>query len=155
MSRKIVINVDCCRGPELGKLSWLLQVGQAAFRFKVSRKEKIRMQINEEQKVSGTVQPVTAAGHPAPIDGTPAWEIDPVEGNPIATLEVDATDPKKASFTALALPDGTLALTTQVRCRFDADLGDGVREIVAIGELTVVQAEAATAEVVFGAAEPQ
>lgn len=136
------------------RVRWTFDFGggtKLAFRFE--REERFHMQLNTEQKVRGTLAPVTAGGNPAPVQN-PRWEADDVAGAPIVTATPDSGNPLVCEFLALALPDGTTPLTTQVRCRFDADLGDGVRELIAIGEITVVPAEAIIGTVAFGTPEP-
>ena len=105
------------------------------------------VEMSEEQVVSAEVKPVTAKGNPATVDGEVAWSVSDAT---VVTLEVDPSDSKKAKFTALA---GEGVRPCDVTAEFDADLGDGVRTITAIGQIVVKDAEAQTAEVVFGQPE--
>lgn len=106
------------------------------------------MLLNTEQKVRATLAPLTAGGNAAPVENV-RWEAD--EG----PLAVEVSDnPLVCDFRALPLADEN-PVTMQVRCLFDADLGAGVREMVAIGEITVVPAEAVIASIAFGTPEPQ
>jgi hypothetical protein len=99
--------------------------------------------INTEQKVKVTVAPKTAGGHDAPIDGGVTFTSD----NPdIASIEV--IDNLSAFVHGVAI--GAALITAE----FDADMGDGVRDITATGAIEVVAAEAATAEIVFADPEP-
>lgn len=106
--------------------------------------DNLVMRITSEQKVKVTVAPKTAGGHDATIDGDVAFtssddtvaRIDPIDGS---SCYVTAVGPGAA----------------QISASFDADLGEGVREITASGALEVVAAEADTAEIVFGDAEQQ
>ena len=105
------------------------------------------VEMNEEQVVSAEVKPLTAKGNPAEIDGDVAWSVsDPS----VVSMEVDPADSKKAKFTALA---GEGVRPCDVVAEFDADLGDGVREITAIGQIVVKDAEAQTADIAFGQPE--
>lgn len=111
------------------------------------------MNVTTEQQVRGTLAPLTAGGNPAPVQN-PRWEIDEPPTGPLFALTVEPTNPLICDFRGLTLPDGVTPLTVQVRCRFDADLGEGVRELLAIGELTLVPAEAVIGNVAFGTPTP-
>lgn len=98
--------------------------------------------ITTEQRVSVTVQPKTAAGNPARIDGAVEWtSTDPN----VATVQ--STGPMSAMVVSVG-PG-----VTQILATFDADLGEGVRAVEMSGALEVVEAEAVTAEIVFGTPE--
>lgn len=114
------------------------------------------MLLNTEQKVRATLAPLTAGGNAATVEN-PRWEADDVDGEPTLTVTPDPGNALVCDFAALPLPAGTgeTGLTTQVRCIFDADLGDGVREFTAVGEITVVPAEAVLGTISFGTPEPQ
>lgn len=85
-------------------------------------------------------------GNPANVDGAPAWTV-----SNSSIVEVVATeDPNIFVIRAT----GTLG-TSQVTVTADADLGDGVREILATEDITVVAAEAVNATIVFGAPREQ
>lgn len=138
------------------RVRWTLSVpGGTTVSFRFEREERFRMQLNTEQKVRATLAPLTAGGRPATVEN-PRFEADDVNGAPIVAVTPDPGNPLIAEFKALPLPEGTgeTGLTTQVRCRFDADLGEGVRELVAVGEITVVPAEAVIGTISFGAPEP-
>jgi len=98
--------------------------------------------ITIEQRVRVTVQPITAAGNPAPIDGSVAFtSSDPT------VASVEAIDANSAYVTAQDLG------AAQIIAVFDADLGEGVRTIESTGAIEVVAAEAVGAEIVFGTPE--
>lgn len=130
--------------------------GGPTMSFRFEREERFRMLLNTEQKVRATLNPITAGGNPAPVQN-PTWEADDVNGAPIVAVTPDPGNALVCEFRALPLPEGapTSGLTTQVRCRFDADLGTGVRELLAVGEITVVPAEAVIGTIAFGTPEQQ
>lgn len=95
------------------------------------------------QKVTGSVSFMDRHGNPAPVDGKPVW----TNSDEAIVSMVVAEDGLSAEFTALSL--GTVSIT----CDADADLGEGVKSIVATGALSVLPAEAVSAEIKFS--EPQ
>ncbi len=100
--------------------------------------------ITNEQRVLVTVAPKTAAGNPAPIDGAVIFRSsDP------AVAVVEPVD--EGSAFVIAVAPGV----AQITAAFDADLGEGVRNVTASGALEVVAAEAVTGEIVFGEPELQ
>lgn len=101
-----------------------------------------RMRITNEQQVGFTVEPKTAAGNAAPIDG----EIE-VSSSDEAVCTVEKTGPNAGLVKAVG-PG-----VAQIFASFDADLGEGVRAVEMSGAIEVVQAEAETAEIVFGTPE--
>jgi hypothetical protein len=139
---------DCAEWPRaIGSARWAWSCEQFRVSVVIKQGEKLMVEMSEEQVVSAEVAPVTAKGNPATIDGDVVWTVsDPS----VVTLEVDASDSKKAKFTALA---GDGVRPCDVTAEFDADLGDGVRTITAIGQIVVKDAEAQTAEITFGQPE--
>lgn len=98
--------------------------------------------ITNEQQITVTVAPKTAAGRDARIDGAVEWmSTDP------AVATVRSTGPLSG------LVESVGPGVTQIIATFDADLGDGVRPIEMSGALEVVEAEAVTAEITFGTPE--
>jgi hypothetical protein len=95
--------------------------------------------ITNEQQVSVEVRPLTQAGRPARIDGAVEWASS---NTSVAT--VTSTGPMSALVVSVG-PG-----VTQISAVFDADLGEGVRPVEMTGALEVVEAEAVTAEIVFG-----
>ena len=86
-----------------------------------------------EQKVLVTLNPVTAAGNPATLDGAPVWSV--VEGD--CTLEVSADG------LSCYLVSGAAGVVNQVSVTADADLDAGeVREISELIVYAVVAPEA-------------
>ncbi len=98
--------------------------------------------INTEQRVLVSVNPLTAGGNPAPIDGSVNFT-----SSDESVARIDQVSPTSAYVTAVGLG------AAQIGASFDADLGEGVRTIELSGALEVVPAEADRGEIVFG--EPE
>lgn len=88
--------------------------------------------ITNEQKVNCKINPKTAAGHDAPLDGVPTWEV--TSGD--ATVEV-AEDGKSAF-----LISGDSASESKIMITADAKIGEGVTTIQQEISLIVTLAEA-------------
>jgi hypothetical protein len=90
---------------------------------------------------------VDAAGNPAVIDGEVVWtSSDPA----IADVVVDAADSAKATVRAVG-PTGQAQITANA----DADLGEGIRQIVTPMDVTVAAGEAVAGTISpVGPAEP-
>lgn len=102
--------------------------------------------ITVDQQINGSVAFTDRNGNPAVVDGVPAWSSsDPA---------VLAVTPADDGMSALVVPVGPLG-TAQVSVRADADLGEGVREIIGTADVEVVAGEAVAAVVTFGAPEPR
>lgn len=78
-----------------------------------------------------------AKGNPAQVQGNPTWATD----KPDVLDVVDNGD-----GTATVTPVGPLG-TAQVTCTADADLGDGVKELVLLGDVEVIAGEAVAGQV--------
>ncbi len=100
--------------------------------------------ITNEQKIPVTVQPATAAGNPANIDGVPTFEV--IEGD--ATIELIDGQPNSAY-----LVSGAADVVSTIKVSADADLGEGVSTIEELVTLNVVAASANTLGVTAGAPE--
>lgn len=86
-----------------------------------------------EQKVLISLNPTTAAGNPATVDGAPVWSV--IEGD--CTLEV------AADGLSCYLVSGAANVVNQVTVNADADLDEGeVREISELIIYAVVAPEA-------------
>lgn len=86
-----------------------------------------------EQKVLISLNPTTAAGNPATLDGAPVWSV--IEGD--CTLEV------AADGLTCYLVSGAANIVNQVSVSTDADLDEGeVREISELIVYAVVAPEA-------------
>jgi hypothetical protein len=77
---------------------------------------------------------VDARGNPATIDGAVSWESSDVS---IIVVGVDPND----STICRATPVGSIG-QVQISATCDADLGDGVRELITLCEIEVVGGEA-------------
>jgi hypothetical protein len=87
-----------------------------------------------DHSVSMQVGYTDSRGNPATIDGEVAWESsDPS----IIMAEVDETDSTKCR----AVPVGTLG-QVQITATVDADIGEGVRELITTCDIKVVGGEA-------------
>lgn len=91
----------------------------------------LELTITNEQKVQVTLNPVTATGKPARLDGAPTWAITSGPG----TLDV-ASDGLSAF---LISPDEDLS-DTVYQVTADADLGSGVVEVADAVTLKTVHA---------------
>jgi len=98
--------------------------------------------ITSDEKINAILAPLTAAGNPASVDGTPVWTV--VSGD--ATL-VPATDGLSCYLVSGSVGNSVITVTA------DADLGAGVTEITDTIDLAVVSAQASSLGLSFGAAE--
>jgi hypothetical protein len=88
--------------------------------------------LTDEQKVTLTLQPTTAKGKIAPVQGIPAWSIS----NPIVLSLTIAPDGMSAVATSLAVGSGVVSALA------DADLSAGVSQISGSLAIQVVPAMA-------------
>lgn len=107
---------------------------------------KMAVVLTVSQKVSASITPVDAKGNPAPIDGVPAWS----SSNPDIASVVPAED----GLSAVIVATGVVG-DTQVSVSADADLGEGVTQIVAIGDLSIRPDQAVALSLNFGTPEAQ
>lgn len=77
---------------------------------------------------------VDAHGNPATVDGAVAWNSS---NDTVATVAVDAQDSTKCTVTSA----GAIG-STQVTATADADLGQGVRELTTLLDITTIAGEA-------------
>ena len=98
--------------------------------------------ITNEQKVLVIVQPLTAAGNPAPVDGSAQFTVTS------GTCTLDQVDALSAYIVSGAEPGDST-----VQMQVDADLGAGVVPVLDTVLVHVVSASAASLEVVVGAPE--
>lgn len=96
-------------------------------------------------ELTATVHPKTKSGADAQVQN-PAWSID---SNAVGELIPDSGNPLSAS---IELNGGVGSM--QVRCDMDADLGDGIENLVAIGQIDVLPGKAIVAEMTFEAKAP-
>src|SRR5262245_35247993 len=90
--------------------------------------------LQDDKKVDVQVSYVDSKGNPAKVDGDVAWTSS---DDSIVTVTVDPTDSSKASIAA-AGPLGQAQVTSVA----DADLGDGIRNIMTLFDVEVVAGEA-------------
>lgn len=105
----------------------------------------LSLKITNEQKINVTITPVTAAGKPAKLDGTPTWEV--ISGS--STLVV-AADGLSADLVSADDPGDT-----QILVKADADLGQGVVEVSDTIALTVEGALATSLGLAAGQPVPK
>lgn len=91
------------------------------------------------------MQPLDAKGNPAPVDNVAQWQT----ANPDVVRLVEASDGVTCMCMAVALGD------TQVSCTADADLGEGVRPITGLLDVSIRAAEAVSMGIVAGTPEEQ
>jgi Bacterial Ig-like domain (group 2) len=140
MSKQIVINLGCCRKKKCKP--WKRFVFRWATGIQ-SFVEGYMARITTEEQVAVSVEPKTAAGRPAAIDGDVVWSSD---NENVAT--VTSTGPNSAMVKSVAKGAAVISAV------FDADLDVGeLREIILTGAIEVVDAEAVTGELVFGTPE--
>lgn len=100
--------------------------------------------LSDVQKISLSINPVTAAGNPAPVDGVPAWSSsDPA----ILTVTASAD-----GLSAVAETTGALG-NAQVQVTADADVGSGTTEISAVLDVSVIASAAVSLGIVAGVPE--
>lgn len=88
--------------------------------------------ITDSQRFTATIYAVDARGNPASLDGPVIWE---VSDTALLTLNVSADGVATVSATG---PVGT----GQLRVSADADLGEGVRTLTGILDVSVIAGEA-------------
>ena len=96
--------------------------------------------ITNEQKVKFNLNPLTEAGNPGSVDGTPIWTV--VSGD--ATLEVDPNG------MGAYLVSGEANVNSVIQVEADVDLGEGVTTLVDTIDLAVVAATVSTLGLVEG-----
>lgn len=142
MTERVVINVfgSCCARPPKKRKARLV------FRIKTGPQSFIegkKMRITNEQEFDVELVPLTAAGRPAAVDGEAVFT-----SSDETVCTVVQTGPLSAIVTAAA---GSAMGAAQIVAKVDADLGEGVREIVGSLAVEVVPAEAETVELKAGA----
>ena len=100
--------------------------------------------LTDSQKVTLSIKPVTKAGNPAPIDGLPVWSLGCEDH---LKLEVS-----EDGLSAVVSAVGKLGVC-QVNVKADADLGEGVEEIVGAVDVEVKAGKAVNLGIAAGAPE--
>ncbi len=103
------------------------------FQFLNNLCEVIRMlNLTTTQKCTVSIQPIDSKGHPAPLDGKPAWT---TSVNGIVSL-FPSDDGLKCDIVTLAVG------SCQISVAADADLSSGVKQITGVLDITVAPAQA-------------
>jgi hypothetical protein len=101
--------------------------------FTITTKGDIMYNLPADHTVTMQVSYVDGAGHPAKVDGPVEW----FPANPeIAKIEVDPND----GTICKVIP--VMPGRTQVSVKADADLGEGVRELLTVCDIMIVAGEA-------------
>lgn len=103
-------------------------------------------QSTTDEKVLVRLEPKTAGGQPAKVDGKPEWSVD---GTTDVTVE-PSEDGLSAYFVSGSTPG---AFTWRVKA--DADTGEGVRHIEEFGTYTIVDAQAEALNATANTPEPK
>jgi hypothetical protein len=119
----------------LGHTSITVQFEQ----FTITAKGDIMYTLPVDHRVLMQVAYTDAKGNPATIDGDVTWESSDAS---IIAVDVDPTD----STICAAVPVGTIG-QAQITATCDADLGDGVRELITLCDIEVVGGEAVTGSI--------
>lgn len=99
--------------------------------------------ITNEQKIKLTLNPTTAAGNPATVDGAPVWTV----------IEGDATIEPSEDGLSCYLISGEANVNSKITVTADADLGEGVIALTDTVDLAVVPASASVLGLTAGEAE--
>ena len=102
--------------------------------------------VRADEKLPLTITARDRAGNAAPLDGAPVWSTSDAG---LLTLAA-AGD----GLSAFVIPVGPIG-SARVNVTADADLGDGVRELIGTIVIDVMSAEAVTIAIVAGTPEPQ
>lgn len=101
-----------------------------------------------DHQVDVQVAYVDSKGNVATVDGAPVWSSS---DETLVTVTANAED----AFKATVKPVGP-AGNVQVNVKVDADLGEGVRELITLMDVTLVAGEAVTGTITpVGAPTPQ
>lgn len=138
-------------------VEWTWGLGQFRVTSRVPLKARKRkglrtmVELSDEQKVSFTVNPRTQGGNPAPVHGDVLYTLTPDDGSAVVLTIDEASPNKRAGFVTAVAGEGVRPWS--LVAKFDADLGDGIREITAVGDGLVKDAEAVVSTVDFGTPE--
>ncbi|MFO1351898.1 MAG: hypothetical protein U1F68_14990 [Gammaproteobacteria bacterium] len=103
------------------------------------------MVITDSQKVSAAISYQDARGNAARVDGVPAWATD--------RADLVALTPSEDGLSCEIAAVGALG-TAQITVTADADLGEGVRTLTALGSIEVIGGEAVAGVISFGEPQP-
>jgi len=128
--------------PEVqGWMTWTFEDG---FTVKV-KGTYMAFSLVSQQPCYGKASYTDTAGNEA-VPQTVAWTVSDAT---ILTVVADTTDPRLCTVTSVG-PAGV----AQVTATADVDLGTGVKNIVLIGDITVVAGEAVAGTLVFSSTPP-
>lgn len=102
--------------------------------------------LTDLQKVPVSIAFVDVAGNPAKVDGVPQWGTS----DPTVLLVTPAEDGMSAEVVTVG-PLGS----AQISVKADADLGEGIKEIISVQGFEVVGSEAVAANFTVGTPEPR
>jgi hypothetical protein len=136
--RAILQAILCCgREPEV---RFTVRLGT----FSLTFTGDFTMQLPDNKSVTATVSYTDVRGNPAVVQGAPVWASD----NAAVATVTAAADGMSAVIAAVG-PLGS----AQISVTADADLGEGVTEVIGLGTVEVIASEAVAAVINFG--EPQ
>jgi hypothetical protein len=95
-----------------------------------------------DKQVRLQIQYVDANNNPAVVDGLVSWESSDEEIAAVEVLEATPQDETIPEGGVVMLVPGTKVGNAQVSAKADADLGEGMRELVTLLDITVVGGEA-------------
>jgi uncharacterized protein YgbK (DUF1537 family) len=116
--------------PEPGRQLLTVVYGQFAI---TAEGDHVMYNLPVDHTVTMQVSYVDSAGNPAKVDGAVEWFTANEE---LATIEVDASD----DTICKVIPKKTGR--TQISAKADADLGEGVRELLTVCDIMLVAGEA-------------
>lgn len=136
----------CRYGAEIrykpGKLKFAY--GPVADAIRTVEEENPMLILTDSQKVTLSIKPVTKAGNAAPIDGKPVWSTGCEDH-----LKLDVSED---GLSAVVSSLGKLGVC-QVNVKADADLGEGVEEIVGAVDVEVKAGKAVNLGIEAGSPE--
>jgi hypothetical protein len=105
------------------------------------------LQLTIDQKALIELKFTDRAGNPAAIDGTPTWET--------SNEDFASVEPAEDGLSAYVVAGEDADEVAVVTVRADADLGDGVAEIIGTLEVQITSGTAQFVELTAGAPEPK
>lgn len=94
-----------------------------------------------DRVVTLSIQPVDAAGNPAPVDGAPVWNV--------SDTGLVTVTPTEDGLSAVLVPTGALG-NAQISVTADALLGEEVRELTGLLDVQIVGGEAVALSIGVG-----
>lgn len=104
------------------------------------------LQLTDSQQCELSIKPVDKKGNPAKLDGKPVWSVDNTE----LLAAVPSDDGMSCTLKAVGpLGSGTVSV------KADADLGEGVTEVVGVANVEIVAGQAVSVNIEAGAVTEQ